>query len=185
MAAFQRVEESIPMPKLKELAHRGHIPGRRGPALTPAEREAKEQAAKQRQLRALERGRANRLQMSPGPLGVPKSRDASKLAELIQSIGNETIDPTQGWTRIEAVIRRVYADALSGKTAAQDLLFNRGWGRVPLPMKIDVRAELTAVLEQSGLTLEDAANDPLLKHLLEGPIIDNDPTIGQSARPVE
>lgn len=143
---------------------RGIRPGVRGPAKTEEERAQEYNAARERQLEALARGRLN--VKSVGAIGTSRSREAHQLQELIQQIGSEQIDPQTGWTRIEAVVRKVYAEAMHGKINAMELLFNRGWGRVPMPVKINIQAELSKALAESGLSNEEAQADPLLRFLL-------------------
>lgn len=91
------------------------------------------------------------------------------LANHVRSIGQETIearDPKTGevqkWTRIDAVVRRMYADAIGGKTAAQELIFERGWGKVAAPVQIDLKAEFTQIVKESGLRWEEVLRDPIL-----------------------
>jgi hypothetical protein len=103
------------------------------------------------------------------------------LAEHIRTIGEEEIegiDPKTGevikWRRIDAVVRRVYADALGGKSAAQELIFERGWGKVPTPVQIDLKTEVIQIIQQTGLSLQEAAKDPILGAIAEsaGIIVD-------------
>lgn len=101
------------------------------------------------------------------PKTRPQHVNAATLGRLIRDIGDEVIDPKTGWTRIEAVIRRLFQEALSGKVQSTDLLLERGWGKVPATLDIDMKAEVTHVLEQTGISLEDAFKDPMLKNLLE------------------
>lgn len=102
------------------------------------------------------------------------------LQDLIQEIGREVVSPQQGWTRIEAVVRRLYADAMAGKTPATSLLLERGWGRVPQPLKVDFQTELKQVVEDAGLTQEEIANDPLLSQLITGPVVEGEFTSGSA-----
>lgn len=155
---------------------RGYKPGVRGPAKRPEEIIEEQNAARARQLEALARGRLN-VKAGMSGIGTARSREAHQLQELIQQIGSEQIDPQTGWTRIEAVVRKVYAEAMHGKINAMELLFNRGWGRVAMPVKINIQAELSRALEESGLTNEEAQHDPLLKFLLGSgdQIVENEP----------
>lgn len=91
------------------------------------------------------------------------------LANHVRQIGQEVIevrDPKTGetvkWTRIDAVVRRMYADAMGGKTAAQELIFERGWGKVAAPVQIDLKAEFTQIVKDSGLKWEEIMQDPIL-----------------------
>ena len=106
-----------------------------------------------------------------GPGRPPLART---LAQLVRDVGEEIVDHGRGWTRLEAMIRRLYADALGGKNHAAELLLDRGWGRVPLPVQLDASAELTRLLVQHGLTSQDVAADPLARELfaLAGVVID-------------
>jgi hypothetical protein len=92
------------------------------------------------------------------------------LSELIQAIGSEVVDPQTGWTRIAAVIRKLYIDAVSGKTPAAALLFERGWGKVPQPVSVDLQAEVTHIVLsalQAGVPPEDVLADPVLSKMAE------------------
>lgn len=142
---------------------RGILPGKRGPNKTPEEREQERQ-------RKLEAYRTKRKDViAPGAvmkIGGSRSPEARELQELIQDIGAEEIDPVKGWTRIQVVVRKLYLEAAQGKISAMELLFNRGWGRVPMPVKMSIQAQLSEALDQSGLTREEANEDPLLRFLL-------------------
>ena len=99
--------------------------------------------------------------------GARTPRYAKVLADLIRQLGEEVIDPTTGWTRVVSVIKRLYLNAMAGDTRAAALLFERGWGKVPAPVQMNVRAELIHVITESGLTLTEAWQDPTLRDLLE------------------
>lgn len=142
---------------------RGMQPGKRGPNKTPAEYEAE-------RLAKIESFRTKRKDSTSGQavmkIGGSRSPEAKELADLIQHIGAEEIDPIKGWTRIEMVVRKLYVEAASGKVAAMDLLFNRGWGRVPMPVKVNIQAQLHDALNESGLSMAEANEDPFLRFLL-------------------
>lgn len=142
---------------------RGIIPGKRGPNKTPEEREA------ERQRKLLDFKKHRKEIIAPGAvmkIGGPRSPEAKELQNLIQQIGAEEIDPIKGWNRLEMVVRKLYLEAAQGKIAAMELLFNRGWGRVPMPVKMSIQAQLHEALDASGLTKEEAQEDPLLRFLL-------------------
>jgi hypothetical protein len=89
------------------------------------------------------------------------------LANHVRLIGQEEIEVNgkngvEKWTRIDAVVRRMYADAIGGKTAAQELIFERGWGKVAAPVQIDLKAEFTQIVRDSGLKWEEVLQDPIL-----------------------
>jgi len=178
-----------PLPK----AQRGYRPGVRGPAKTQADldaaREAK--AARGREQVIVIRQPDSPLKGKPRPQpGTPADharglelieaqrheprltdRKANRvLSELIQAIGNEIVDPQTGWTRIAAVIRKLYIDAVSGKTPAAALLFERGWGKVPQPVSVDLQAEVTHIVLsalQAGVSPEEVLADPVLAKMAE------------------
>lgn len=113
------------------------------------------------------------------PRGLSATRKANNdLQRYIREIGEEVIDPQSGWTRIGAVIRRLYADALQGKTQAADLLFERGWGKAVQPVQLDVEAEARQLIISMGLSRADIESDPVLRELLtvEGTLIDLEPS---------
>lgn len=110
---------------------------------------------------------------NPHVLGKRRLKLAKQLSDLIREIGEEVIDPQKGWTRLEAVVRRVYSDALSGKPAQQALLFERGWGKVPTPIQLDMRAEVLNLMESTGLTVDELSGDPVLKEIM-GKVIEGE-----------
>lgn len=114
---------------------------------------------------------------SPSPRTHKLNR---QLQGLIQEIGKEIISEETGWTRLEVVVRKLYTDAMSGKTAAVALLFERGWGRVPTPVQVDMRSEVLGLLEETGLTQAELQGDPVLRELIGNVIIDAAWKNGQS-----
>ncbi len=85
----------------------------------------------------------------PGQSGNPKGRPpvGKSLAEVVRRIGEEPLTVGgQQWTRLEAVIRRLYQDAIAGKERSAELLFDRGFGRAVQPIA-DWREEA----EKAGL----------------------------------
>lgn len=107
----------------------------------------------------------------------PSRADNKLLQQLFQAVGDELVDPQTGWTRITAVVRRVYADALAGKVAQQALVFERYGGKVATPIQVDVKTEITQLLYQSlqsGLRPEELLRDPILHRMAEdsGLIVD-------------
>jgi hypothetical protein len=181
-----------PLPKVQ----RGYRPGIRGAAKTQTEIDA-EQAAKANRLKepmiVIRPPRENPLKGKPTGRPSPLSpeqrerglellrverpeksgldRKANRvLSELIQAIGSEVVDPQTGWTRIAAVIRKLYIDAVSGKTPAAALLFERGWGKVPQPVSVDLQAEVTHIVLsalQAGVSPEEVLADPVLAKMAE------------------
>lgn len=158
-------------------------PGVRGPNKKPAELLAERNPG----TRPIQISYQTRVQaeLVPAPDSTLKERKGSRagreLQRLIQLVGDEEIDPhsvTNHWTRIEAVVRRLYTEAMLGKTSASQLLFERGWGRVPMPVRVDFTTEMARVLDESGLTEDDIQQDPLLRQLIMGPaqghIIENE-----------
>lgn len=102
------------------------------------------------------------LNSSIGMTGLNK-----QLSEIIRAIGHEQVDPDLGWTRVAAVVRRMYTEAMGGKVDAAKLLFERGWGLMPKPVQLSVRAEIVQKVQEAGLTLAQAWQDPLLRELME------------------
>lgn len=101
-------------------------------------------------------------ELSGGIVGVNK-----QLAEIIRAIGSEQIDPQTGWTRVAVVVRRLYSEAMSGKVDAAKLLFERGWGLMPKPIQVSVRAEIVQHIQEAGLTLAQAWQDPVMREVME------------------
>lgn len=186
MTSGNKNVKRAPLPKKQ----RGFQKGKRGPAIRQAELDERAYLKTNGPIIITERP-------SPGFMGTPQPNRTGTiiptvnsrnnrlnriLQDLIQEIGREVVSPQQGWTRIEAVVRRLYADAMAGKTPATSLLLERGWGRVPQPLKVDFQTELKQVVEDAGLTPDEIANDPLLSQLIAGPVIDAEytETHGQS-----
>ena len=95
------------------------------------------------------------------------------LGEHIRAVGDEILeiaDPLTGqivkWRRIDAVLRRLYAEAMGGKVGAAELLFERGWGKVPTPVHVDLKAEVTQLMQGTGLTWREAMQDPILSQII-------------------
>lgn len=162
--------------KVQPKTQRGAVPGKRGPAYQPGEQEASKvivvEVERPRNTSGLKRG--DNPKTVNQQLSKQKLKLAKQLSGLIREIGEETIDVQKGWTRLEAVVRRLYSDALSGKTAAQALLFERGWGKVPTPVQLDMRGEILTLMEKTGLTVDELGTDPVLKEIVGDVIIDGD-----------
>jgi hypothetical protein len=118
------------------------------------------------------------------PANVERSRNQKlnrQLQDLIREIGNEVVDEEKGWTRVIGVVRRLYYDAMQGKTQATALLLERGWGKVPTPIQMDMKAEVLEIMESTGLTQQEIQNDPILREIMGNTIEGswkepNDPT---------
>lgn len=97
------------------------------------------------------------------------------LSKIIRDVGAEIVDPELGLTRIQAVVRSLYADAVAGKTAAAEILLERGWGKVATPVRIDVKGEVTGILSEAGISIAEASADPVMRALLtDGGIIEGE-----------
>lgn len=94
-------------------------------------------------------------------------RAGRELSDLILAIGNEVVDQNTGWTRLTALVRKLYADGLAGKHDATKILLERAYGKVPKPVQLSVRTEILSIISQQGLTIADAAQDPILSELLK------------------
>lgn len=100
-----------------------------------------------------EAARNDKGQFVPGWQGGPGRKPLGiTLAQHVRDIGSEVIDAATGWTRLDAMLRRLYADAMSGKAQAADILLERGWGKVMQPVEVDWRVEA----RQSGMSEEQA-----------------------------
>jgi hypothetical protein len=124
------------------------------------------------------RGKKGQFRGPPGSQHVLTPEDGQKrrfkpmtqkrlLARLIQDVGDEVVDPKLGWSRLEALVRRLYNDAIAGHVSSAELLLNRGWGKVPTPVEIDVSGEVRQLVLQAGVSWDQIAKDPVLKSLLE------------------
>lgn len=171
-----------PLPKVQ----RGFQKGKRGPNVSQAEIDERAAARDKQPIiiqTVAQPGNGKKFDgHRPSETGVPPQRSLvtqtqqlnRQLQNMIQEIGKEVVDPQKGWTRIEAAIRRLYVDAIGGKTAAQALLFERGWGRVVQPVKVDFQTELKQLVAESGLTSDEIASDPLLSQLMPGDVIEGE-----------
>jgi len=74
------------------------------------------------------------------------------LAETVRLIGNE-VDEKTGRTRLETLVRSLYAKAIRGKVQPAELLFSRGWGRA-LSF-----TELNELIENGQMVLMDMMED--------------------------
>lgn len=114
----------------------------------------------------LKRGAKGTFVQGTGGVGKRNQHNAT-LSALIREIGNELVEGSAGWTRIEAVIRTTYVDAMNGNNGARELLMERGWGKVPTPVELDFKGQFLTVSRDMGLTQEDVKNDPILAILAE------------------
>lgn len=105
----------------------------------------------------------------PGQSGNPKGRKplAVTIGQHVRDIGAEVIDERTQWTRIDAMIRRLYADAISGRHQHAEIILERGWGKVPQPIQLDVTEELRRMMRDLNLTPIDIASDPALALVCE------------------
>lgn len=99
--------------------------------------------------------------------GLVRATPKRVLSKMIQDIGEEVVDPKLGWTRVEAVIRRLFNEAMAGKIQAAEVLLDRGWGKVPTPIDIDITGEVRKVVVGAGLSWDDISSDPILRTLVE------------------
>lgn len=89
------------------------------------------------------------------------------LAKLFRQIGEEIQEGTEDMPRVEALIRDTYRAAFSGDAKARDMVFERGWGKVPTPVEVDVRGHIQDTIETSGVPIDVIARDPLARSLAE------------------
>ncbi|HEY4723942.1 MAG TPA: DUF5681 domain-containing protein [Anaerolineae bacterium] len=95
-------------------------------------------------------------QFKPGQSGNPAGRKplAITLAQHVRDIGSEVVDAATNWTRLDAVLRRLYNDAMDGKAPAADILLERGWGKVIQPIDVTVwQNDYASAIRQGVLTL--------------------------------
>lgn len=176
------VRTKVPRSHAEGKPVRGVRPGVRGPAKKADELKAEEMGVHKviiiptvpRSPENIEKGNAN-LIVPHGrvPVNEDKNRNRKlnrQLQDLIREIGNEVVPNTEGWTRIITVIRRLYLEAANGKVAATALLLERGWGKVPTPVQMDMKAEVMQIMESTGLTRDELASDPILKELMNNAI---------------
>ena len=92
----------------------------------------------------------------PGKSGNPAGRTplAVTLAQHFRDIGSEIVDAATGWTRIDVAIRRLFMDAADGKSQATELILDRGWGKITLPIDITIwQRDYAEAIRQGTLTL--------------------------------
>ena len=96
----------------------------------------------------------------------PKKTRRLSLAQEFRKVGDEVVGE-DGMTRLHSMIRALYAEAIMGKTSAAEIILERAYGKVPVPIQMDLRTEVTGLLRESGLTLEEARADPLLWEIIQ------------------
>lgn len=111
----------------------------------------------------------NLIPFKKGEVKVVPNRKSfgATISELVRDIGNEIVDEERGWSRIDAVLRRLYLDAMQGKTTAAEILLERGWGKVPTAIDLDITKEVRHVVMQSGVDVKILQEDPVMRVLLE------------------
>ncbi len=86
------------------------------------------------------------------------------LAEMVRRVAQETADDESGETRLEQLVRALFAQAASGKAPAAALLLERGWGKTPPALDLDLREQLL----QRAKELEiDWHTDPVLASIFD------------------
>ena len=126
----------------------------------------KPKRTKRAPIKTANNGRNERGQFALGNPGGPGRKPlAVTIGQHVRDIGDEVIDERTQWTRIDAVIRRLYADAISGKHQHAEIILERGWGKVPQPVQLDVTEELRRLMQEANLTPTDIATDPALSML--------------------
>lgn len=97
------------------------------------------------------------------------------LSALIREVGDEVVEGSgKYWTRIEAAVRSQYAKALQGDTAAFKELTERGWGKVPTPVEIDVTTRIQQLTLEARFDYSEIMKDPILRELLEASGLDEE-----------
>lgn len=90
------------------------------------------------------------------------------IAERIRVLADEVIgEGGNKTTRLDALLRRLFAEAIGGKISAAELLLDRGYGRVPATVELDIQSEVRQIVMQSGVPLSVLKDDPYMRMLLE------------------
>jgi len=107
-------------------------------------------------------------QFKPGQSGNPagRPRNSELLARMVREIGNETVTVKRGGKNVsmrqwDMIIRALFLSAAKGSTQAAETLFMRGFGRVPLEVRVDTYAEIRNYVAQHNL-----AGDPMAQLIL-------------------
>lgn len=136
--------------------------------------QAEKRQAKARKIKPGKQGNPEIKPGEPMPLAIRaklaasrKTHYAKSLAEMVRAIGAEVVDEASGMTRLDLLVRRIYSDAIAGKTAAAEVILERGWGKVPTPVELDISGEVHQLVQSTGITADEINNDPVLKSLLE------------------
>jgi len=128
-----------------------------------ANRNAKRATVKQRKIS--ERSLANLKPFVKGDprinrLGRPKTFD--QIRDLVQDIAADMVEPQQGWSRIEVMLRQMF---ISKSAQDRQNILEYGWGAVPKAIQLDVTEELRRLMRDLNLTPTDIASDPALSML--------------------
>lgn len=97
--------------------------------------------------------------VSANPKGRPPA--ALSLANLIRTIGEEKVNGDM--TRVEAMIRQIYQDAIEGSESARNMLMDRGWGTlVQKTQSLNLSTQLPNLAKEMNIDEQTIRADPLL-----------------------
>lgn len=91
--------------------------------------------------------------------GVRTTKNKTTIPAMLKRIGKE--DHTKEWSKLEAVCRKVYAEALAGEGWAIQLLYDRMEGRPRQVIEVTNEEEEIGMLEDEQLTgyfIEESRN---------------------------
>jgi len=100
----------------------------------------------------------------PGQSGNPNGRPPlhRQLSLFARQIGYEIVKSKDGMSemsRLELVLRKAWHDAALGDYHARNFIIERGWGKVPLQLDLNVSEQLQRKAEELGI---DWQQDPAL-----------------------
>jgi hypothetical protein len=83
---------------------------------------------------------------------------------MVRRVAQEVADDESGETRLEQLVRALFAQAASGKTQPAALLLERGWGKPPPALDLDLREQLLKRAKELEI---DWQSDPVLAAIFD------------------
>ncbi len=103
------------------------------------------------------------------PAKSARTRDAGitidcSLADAVRRVGGEAAGDEDEQTRLEQLVRALFAQAANGKIQAAALLLERGWGKPPPALDLNLREQLLKRAKELEI---DWPTDPVLAAIFD------------------